>query len=84
MSLRRSQIAKIQAQLKQMEMSSPFQMGSPFQMDNDSSSEEEDDNQEEMMLAQAGDGTGKGKYNMYNERVGIDELGGNVFTFINR
>ena len=72
-NLRRSQIARMEAQLNQM--------GSPFQMDNggSSSEEEEEEFHEEMMLAQAGE---KGKNNMYNERVGIEALGANVFTFI--
>ena len=72
-NLRRSQIAWMEAQLNQM--------GSPFQMDNggSSSDEEEEEFHEEMMLAQAGE---KGKNNMYNERVGIEALGANVFTFI--
>ena len=45
-----------------------------------SGSEEEDDTEEEMMLAQAGGE--KGKHNVCNERVGVNELGRNAFTFI--
>ena len=79
-NLRRSQVAQMQAHLNQMGFHSK---GSPFQLKDDSSSEEEDDNHEEMMLAQAGDDTGKKvKGNVHNEKVGIEELGSNAFTFI--
>ena len=78
-NMRRSQVARMQAQLNQMGFAS---RGSPFQLDDDGSDSDEEDGQEMVLAQQAGDTGKKGRSNFYNEKAGIDELGSNVFTFI--
>ena len=78
-NMRRSQVARMQAQLNQMGFAS---RGSPFQLDDNGSDDDEEDGQEMVLAQQAGEMVKKGRNSFYNEKAGIDELGPNVFTFI--